>query len=501
MNAEQKGIFEDWFGRKKYTVQKNGKVRGPSNKTVKMVDILKDWTGSKGLFKGYFPTDEDEIQDFVDQVHDEQWPDSGDNDDDGKLSASQLIELFNNRFDEAFEFRLIRSAFILFRKNKLANQQVKIKTAATETRIMLMQEDLPALDKELCINCVEMRLAELNTEMREKALESIQFNPETKEEFSFKEWTIQLFKYYGIENTKLNRVMWKYFMHSVKRASFGLIPAENRLFFLIFSRTQGIGKSRLLRHVCDPFPFAFNESVNLALFGDKSAIKAFATSGYALADFQELGLGSGKGSVKASTELGTTMKSIITLDIDKGRELFTTEDTAAMMQTVFASSTNLHISDVVQDDAYRRYYTFNSTLTREESLERDWAEVDAFFDSTLCKAYQCLNENEWPKLSIEMAKALREEQLTYKRRVDLITQWLREEGLEIHDVSDEDKDGCYMADRASLYKRFKAFLHGNGYPEFSVGRMQQLIATSLDIVAVDKEDGKSYYCVRGTNAK
>ena len=55
-----------------------------------------------------------------------------------------------------------------------------------------------------------------------------------------------------------------------------------------------------------------------------------------------------------------------------------------------------------------------------------------------------------------------------------------------------------MMDRTAMYKKFKQFLHSNGYPEYSVGRMQQLIATSMDIVAVDREDGKSYYCVRGT---
>lgn len=500
MTEEQYEVFEKWFNKRKYEVQKNGKVRDSGRRPTNPRAILKEWQSLKGILDDYFITDEDEIQDFVETKRNELWPDGNEQDSNGKLTASQLIEVFNNRFDESFEFRIVRSAFILFRRNKLSNQQVKIKTAATETRIMLMEEDLPAPEKELCTNLIEIRLARLNSEMREKALEKIQYDPTAKERIGgFKHWTEQLFRFYGIdEKSQLNRVMWKYFMHSVKRAAFGLIPSENRLFFLIFSRTQGIGKSRLLRHLCDPFPFAFNESVNLSLFGDKTATKAFATSGYALADFQELGLGTGKNSVKASTELGTTMKSIITLDIDKGRELFTTEDTAAMMQTVFASSTNLHISDVVQDEAYRRYFTFNSTLTREESLERDWTEVDRFFDETLIDAYRCLDENSMPSLSVEMAKELRSEQLKYKRRVDLITQWLREEGLEIHDPEDDGKDGCFMMDRTAMYKKFKQFLHSNGYPEYSIGRMQQLIATSMDIMAVDREDGKSYYCVRGT---
>jgi hypothetical protein len=51
----------------------------------------------------------------------------------------------------------------------------------------------------------------------------------------------------------------------------------------------------------------------------------------------------------------------------------------------------------------------------------------------------------------------------------------------------------------ALYKMFKKYVVSNGYPSFSSSRMQQLISASLDIMPVDKEDGKSYYFVRRLN--
>lgn len=497
MTEQQLLDFDEWASKRKYEFQRNGKVRdsGRRNKSVK--DLLADWRSSKGLFDKYFAADEDDIQDYINWKVNQLWPD-GDADSKDTPSVQDMMLSFLEQFNEDYEFRLVKSAFILFQKNLLCSKQVKLKTAATNTRLKLMMDGKPVLADELCVDIVEKCLEDCTDELRENALNKIVYDPSVKDNgFSFKKWTQKLFSFYAIEDTKLNRVMWKYFMHSVKRAAFGLVPSDNRLFFLIFSRTQGIGKSRLLRHLCDPFGYAFNESVNLSLFTDKSAIKAFATSGYALADFQELGLGSGKSSVTASADLAATMKAIITLDVDKSRELFTTSDTAALMQTVFASSTNLHISDVIQDEQYRRYFTFNSSLTREQALERDWSEVDEFFRTTLEDAYKFLNENEMPTLDLEMAKELREEQLTYRRRTDLITQWLREDGLEIHDAEDEGTvEGCVLVDRNTLYRKFKVFTTKNGFPNYSSARMQQLIATSLDILAVDKQDGKAYYCVK-----
>lgn len=493
--------FQTWFN-KKYTVVRgrNGKpsITTPGHKFTPQ-QIQEAWQSREYEIDGWKYVSVNEIEEFVNGL----MPEAQGSDGDGKMSDAEKILLFLERLEREYEIRLKNSAFILFRRGVQKDKQVLVKTAATNTRLLLMSENVPVLPLETCISLVELQLSEKLENLEQEVAESIKYDPTVKERFSFKKWTQELFAFYGIQDTKLNRVMWKYFMHGVKRAFFGRRPAEERIFFLVFSRTQGIGKSRLLRHMCDPFPFAFNESVNLSMFMDRSAIKSFANGNYALADFQELGLGSKNSSSISMSDLATTMKSIITMDVFHSRELFTTTDTSTLLNTVFASSTNLHISDVVKDEQYRRYFTFNSTLTREEALKRDWSEVDEFFKNTIYDAYRFLDENEKPKLDSEMSLALREEQLTYKRRTDLITQWMNDSGLKLCDFElfEQDREKYALIEFNSIYQRFAQFLNKNGYSRHSSARMQQLIASSIDILPGKGEDGRMYYCIERGDGK
>lgn len=494
--------FKTWFN-KKYTVirGKNGQpsITTPGHKYTPQ-QIQTAWQSREFEIDGWEYVSVNEIEEFANELMPEaQGPDS----EDGKMSDAEKILVFLERFYQEYEFRLDESAFILFRKKVSKDKQVMIKTAATNTRLYLMADNVPVLPLETCISLVELQLAEKTENIQEEAINAIRYDPTVKERFSFKKWTQKLFSFYGIQDTKLNRVMWKYFMHGIKRAVYGRRPAEERIFFLVFSRTQGIGKSRLLRHMCDPFPFAFNESVNLSMFMDRTAIKSFANGEYALADFQELGLGSKNSASISPSDLATTMKAIITMDVFKSRELFTTNDTSAKLTTVFASSTNLHISDVIKDEQYRRYFTFNSTLTREEALKRDWSEVDEFFKATIYDAYRFLNEDELPSLDDEMSLALREEQLTYKRRTDLITQWMTDSGLKLSEFElfEQDREKYALIEFNSVYQRFAQFLSKNGYSRHSSARMQQLIASSIDILPGKGEDGRMYYCIERGDGK
>jgi hypothetical protein len=191
------------------------------------------------------------------------------------------------------------------------------------------------------------------------------------------------------------------------------------------------------------------------------------------------------------------------MDVFKSCELFTTNDTSAKLTTVFASSTDRHISVVIKDEQYRRYFTFNSTLTREEALKRDWSEVDEFFKATIYDAYRFLNEDELPSLDDEMSLALREEQLTYKRRTDLITQWMTDSGLKLSEFElfEQDREKYALIEFNSVYQRFAQFLSKNGYSRHSSARMQQLIASSIDILPGKGEDGRMYYCIERGDGK
>jgi hypothetical protein len=490
MTDEQKEVFEKWFEKTCMYVQKNGKVRGTGNQVISVSKIRAKWEAVKGYLDGYFPTDEDDIQGFIDGKVAEMYPET----DNTESSPEKLtMQNFMLLWDDTFELRLVSNTPIIFRKGGLYNEQIGLKDSAKEIRVTMVDIGQKPPKVEDATAYVEYIYREFVRDYREKALQNIIYDPNIKQKgFSFKAWTQRLFEFYGFDNTRLNRVMWKYFMHSIKRAAFGKRPCETRIFFLIYSRIQGIGKSRLLTHLCDPFPHAFNNAATLSDFIDKSSIKALTKGAYALVDFQELGMGKGVSGI-GRDDFAALMKRIITLDVEKGRELFTTTDTASLMNMVFASSTNLHISDVVQETEYRRYFSFDCTLTKEEAINRDWSEVDDFFRNTLEDAYRFLDENEDPVIPADILAELREVQATYKRRTDIVTLWLREERMEI---LDEDDSTTTAMDRMALYKMFKRYAVNNGYPSFSSSRMQQLISASLDIMPVEKEDGKSYYFVR-----
>lgn len=492
MTEEQEQIFTEWFNAKKFIIQYNGKVRDAGNRPVATKAILTAWKALKGFNENYFAIDDDDIDAYVAShipVKEEV--------SDGKPTAQDLMLNFTGKFLDEFELRIESNTPIIFKKGGLYNEQVGLKDAAKETRIALIQQNIPCPKLEEATSYVEQIYREFVRNQREEALRKIMYNPDVKGRgFKFVDWTNAVFNKYGIVSTKLNRKMWRYFIHSTKRAAFGLKPNDLRIFFLIYSRTQGIGKSRLLAHICDPFKYAFNNAVTLGDFLDKSSVKALTKGAYALLDFQELGMGKQASSVSA-VDLGALMKRVITLDVEKGRELYTTTDTASLMNMVFASSTNLHISDVIQDTEYRRYFSFDSTLTRDEAIDRDWSEIDEFFDSTLIDAYQFLDENEVPTLGAEMEHELHEVQLTYSRRTDIITLWLRDMGMELVDSIDgEVPDNADSMERSKLYRIFSRFVSKNGFKQMSVARMSQLISTSKDILPQDKSDGKSYYYLR-----
>lgn len=456
--------------------------------------VLNYWTIQKNSIDGYFPADEDTMQGILEELA------PAPQKEEAKQNPEKVkMQQFMLKWDELFEFRIKENTPVVFKKGGEYEEQVQLKDSAKETRIEMISCDMEAPKIEECTMYVEYMHRDFVREFRDNALRNIKYDPSVKANgFKFCDWTARLFSIYGIRNTRLNRAMWRYMMHSIKRAAFGRRPCRTRIFYLIFSRTQGIGKSTLLEHLCDPFKHAFRNDATLSLFVDSSSIKSLAKGAYALVDFQELGLGKGANTVNRD-DLSALMKRVITMSVEKGRELYTTTDTASLMNMVFASSTNLHISDVIQDTEYRRYYSFDSTLTKEEAINRDWSEVDEFFNTTLVDAYRFLNEDEEPDLPKDLWLELREAQAKYRTLTDIITMWTRETQIEI---LDKEEPGCMAIDRNSLFRMFSKYCEANNFHKYTSSRMQQLISSSLDILPVDREDGKSYYFIRKTaNAK
>ena len=490
--------FKQWFG-ENYTVQRNGNIRNRSNRRVTVDNIWPEWMMLKRFREAsgnWAPVEPEDIEEYAESERDRLWPsNNNDNVDLRAQQDQQALVNFVSLFEEGYEIKYTGTSFILVKKGQLFMEQVSPKTASNEIRLRMtsLAQRRPA--SEDGVAAIVSMLDEAKREKRSQALKLVQYDPAMKEKgFSFREWTEQLFVHYGIANTKLNRVMWKYFLHCIKRAAFGLKGPDFKIMFLIFSRVQGIGKSRLLKHLCDPFVGAFNPSATLSQLLDDNSVKALCTEGTALLDFQELGLGKSKND---NIDIAQMLKRIITLDEHKSRELYTSTNTTTLLNAVLSSSTNLHISEVVGDTDYRRYYVFESSMDKPTAIKKDWEEVDSFFNDTLADAYRFLNEEEIPTISKEMMTELREVQEGYARRVDLVTQWLNDAKITIVGEEDSEKEGVNPMDISLLYKRFKSFLQNCGLPQYSRQRMQQLIATSCDILPSMDADSKLIYYVKG----
>lgn len=499
MNMNSK--FKQWFEEQGFSVQRNGTLRNRGNRRVTVESIFADWMALRRFRSDdtWEPVNIEDIEDFVESERGRVWPQAQANTDDRAmqraLAAQQSLSDFVDAFNDGYECKYTGSSYILVKKGQLYCEQIAVKTASNEIRLhMKMNLQTPPASED-CVAAIEQIIAEAKREKRDYALALVKYDPEVKNNgFSFKEWTEKLFDHYKIKNTKLNRKMWRYMMHSIKRAAFGLKGPDFKIMYLVFSRIQGIGKSRLLKNLAQPFVGAFNNSATLDMLMDDNSIKALCSEGTALIDFQELGLGKG-GNGSKDVDISAMMKRAVTLDEHKSRELYTSANTTVLCNAVMASSTNLHISEVVHDTDYRRYFTFESEMTKADAIVKDWEEIDAFFNDTLTTAYRFLNEEEIPSIDKATMSELRAEQSTYARRVDLVTQWLNDCGLTIIDKSDAEKEGVNAMDINLLYKKFKNFLSQCGLPNYSRQRMQQLIAASCDILA-DSVDGRNVYYVK-----
>ena len=121
MTDEQKKVFAGWFDKTGMYAQKNGKVRGASNQIIPVSKIRAKWEALKGYLDGYFATDEDDIQGFIDEKVAELYPETDNTDTSPEKLTMQNFMLL---WDDTFELRLVSNTPIIFRKGGLYNEQI-----------------------------------------------------------------------------------------------------------------------------------------------------------------------------------------------------------------------------------------------------------------------------------------------------------------------------------------------------------------------------------------
>lgn len=230
------------------------------------------------------------------------------------------------------------------------------------------------------------------------------------------DWIVKLFDFYKIDKTELNITMYKHMLYSIKRAVFGYSPPACRLMYTLFARSQGIGKSQHAKHLADPFPYTFTDQGTLDMLINKNDLKAL-TADRRLIDIQELAC---EGALDRSQY--AAIKAAITSDSVGGRVLYSVESEDQPMVSVFISSTNLHIADMIQDDTgLRRFFSFDFGCKR---ADMQWDLIDAHW-SEITDIYRSIDELGDAPLTDKMPVFAQLElvQDDYKRRTDFIIEW------------------------------------------------------------------------------
>lgn len=488
MTEEQKDIFSDWFEKKKFEIQKNGKVRDSGRRQASTKLILDAWKQAKGFFDGYFATDEDDIQDFIDGKVAELYPDTDDNDNDNGPTMAQRRQKFREMYNELYDTEEDGVSIKTVSKKFHTGLPVSDSSIVNNIRGLMMDENFPPPSKEDCLAMISGCKEEAINTMRQDKLDAVKYDPNLV--FDFKGWTKDVFGLYRIEDTALNRRMFKHMMHQAKRSAFCKFT-EQDFMFLFYSKIQGIGKSRLVKHLAMPFYNGLNDSATLQMLRDDNTRKALFSDSPAIIDFKEMGLG-GTGS---SEGFAAEMKAFMDMKVFKTRQMFADYMVDSYAYATWVSSTNLHVEEVIKDTDYRRFYSFDFGLTTEDkkayNKDNTWAKIDEFFNATLMDAYRSLDENvEPPKIQGERYNELCDVQSGYANRVDTVQQFVEDQKLKLVEVPCKDSVDMPMK---LLYAKFKAWCKETGVKQYSMPTLEILIFQSIGVRTHKDDEGKKCY--------
>lgn len=480
-----------------YRVTKKGTVYDKYSHKITVRNILLDWNKQKNILGDrYFKVDEDEVSDLIEELAEAESDDG-----DGKKSKAQLMKESRDNFRDMlrnlFDVRIFaKRSFQYVQKDLSVAAPVTVARASSMARSRLMDNAIDSPSKE---DCLEIAISELEfrkTELVQDALMKIKYDPEST--FSFKSFTEKVFEYYKIANTPLNRRMFKHMMHHIKRSAFYEF-VEQKFWYLFFSRVQGIGKSRLVMHLAQPFVGGY-ATAELSQLLDPNDKKALYTSGAVLLDFKELGLGKGA----KDADMSPILKKVQEEEILSSRQMYSDSGAETLCFAVLASSTNLRVEEVIPDSTgYRRFFSFDLGLTEDDKLayntSNKWKEIDKFWDENIIEAYRCLDEDvepviqNRPEKNLYIYSELCKVQDNYSNSVDILEQWMHETGIHL---SDTRKEGYIEVELSKVYRDYTKWAEKSGGPRYQRAGFQTALSGKKSIRAHVGEDGIMAYWER-----
>ena len=395
-------------------------------------------------------------------------------------ATSVIIQKLNDLFT------IDKDGFIML-KNSLANTNFSVNNAA-DAILYTIESTSAETYKNFTIDrirrTISMYIKIYIEEQKDNCLNKIKFI-KYNDKFVTK-WIQVLFDFYNIEKSELNIVMFKQLLYSIKRAVLGLTPPDIRLMYTFYSRTQGCGKTRFVAHLCDPFSMLFTDQATLDELVKINDLKAL-TNEYRIIDIQELA--SEKELDKSSF---AALKKTITSDTVAGRALYTSSSERMKMMSLFLSSTNFHIADIIRDETgMRRFYSFDFC---NKIADMNWEKIDHHW-SFISEVYSYINENDKAFITDkdDIFMQLQEAQIGYCRRKDFITEW---ENVTGNKILSKKELGSVAISKIDLFKRLAVFCKTYEGFNLKLNTMRNILISRRDIYSIcDDHKNEVYYCI------
>ena len=497
MTKEESEVFVEWMDKKSLYVNSKGVVRNSGNRPVSLSNLVSMWSGDEKLIDGYFKVDEGEVRSLVQELASA----VSEGSEEKKTQAEAIKEArdhFRNTLDSMFTVQFYEGKAFQFVSKDAVNKPTTIGKVASKVRGKLLDSAVSCPCKEDCVELATAELDKKKDKMIQDALLKLKYDPDL--DFSFKEFTETLFGYYKIPNNRLNRRMFKHLLHHIKRAAFYKF-VDQKFWYLFFSRIQGIGKSRFVEHLADPFVGGYT-TAELSQLMDPNDKKALFTSGAIAIDFKELGLGKGT----KDADMSSILKKVQDETVLSSRQMYQDSAADTLCFAVLLSSTNLRIEEVIPDNTgYRRFFTFDMGLTEEDrrryNATKKWDEIDKFWAENLVLAYRKLDENVEPEIADNpdnnafLFTELCDIQDSYAQSVDVIQQWFNESGIQL---SDTYKEGFVEQDLSYVYRKYNSWATTNNTTKYSRPGFQTALSGKKSIRTHKGEDKKDYYWFKST---
>ena len=311
-------------------------------------------------------------------------------------------------------------------------------------------------------------------------------------------FAVGLLKIYFVEPSPANIAALKHLVWSIKR-NIAMLPVPEPLFYCLHSSKQRMGKTTFFKKLCQGFDWIYSPSGQLNHLLNVNDYKAMCRNKFLL-DFQELTIGNLRnrhtGTIDES--IVATLKSIITTDVISGREMYMSEDSTEQQITVFVSSTNKHVWDVINDTSgMRRYWEFNIRPPKEYDPQFYLA-ANVYFDNIL-DFYRSIDENnplgyyhpdapEYPEM--------RHIQDSYARENPFLT-FCHTNGWSF--VSENEPEAKKI-DIKRLLLLFNNYLMNRGDPKWTARSIQFVISAYADTIPeriLDNNKMKEIYWMKG----